>query len=278
MCEAAVSRSNSASARSKLPPVVCREGKSGESPFQAAQAFCRQMCLTPRLPDKPVYGTNDWNYAYGNNSAELIARVSGLVSELSPDSENRPYSVIDEGWAEGPYHGKFGHGPWIGNPRFGDMGDFATRLKGLGVRPGIWFRPLTPLPDSPESWRLGRDPAYLDPTIPEVLEHVASHIRALVRWGYEMIKHDFTTWDLLGRWGFEMGASPTRDGWHLHDGTRTNAEVLTICTARSARPPAPTCACSAATRSATSPPAFMRCSVPATIRAAAVGTGTGAWA
>jgi alpha-galactosidase len=207
--------------------VISREGRLGESAFTAAQAFCRQMCPAPRLPAMPVYGTNDWNYAYGNNSAELIASVSGLISELSSDTDNRPYSVIDEGWAMGPYNGKFGHGPWEGNPRFGDMGAFAGRLKGLGVRPGIWFRPLTPLPDSPESWRLSRDKDYLDPTVPEVQEHVKREIQKFVGWGYEMIKHDFTTWDLLGLWGFEMGSSPTRDGWNLHDRSRTNAEVLT---------------------------------------------------
>ncbi len=211
----------------EIADIVCREGKGGENAFHVAQAFCRQMCLAPRLPDKPVYGTNDWNYAYGNNSADLIAGVSGLVSELSPDSDNRPYSVIDEGWAMGPFGGQFGHGPWIGNPRFGDMGAFAARLKGLGVRPGIWFRPLTPLPDSPDSWKLNRDRSYLDPTIPEVQEHVASHIRRMTGWGYEMIKHDFSSWDLLGLWGSQMGASPTHDGWHLHDPSKTNAEVLT---------------------------------------------------
>jgi alpha-galactosidase len=42
-----------------------------------------------------------------------------------------------------------------------------------------------------------------------------------------MIKHDFTSWDLFGHWGFQMGASPTRDGWKLHDPSKTNAEVLT---------------------------------------------------
>ncbi|CAN5717191.1 hypothetical protein BH11ARM2_BH11ARM2_26710 [soil metagenome] len=210
----------------RVADVVCREGH-GESAFAATQAFCRQMCLAPRLPDKPVYGTNDWNYAYGNNSAELISGVSGLISELSTDTDNRPYSVIDEGWAMGPFKGDFGHGPWEGNLRFGDMGAFAGRLKGLGVRPGIWFRPLTPLPDSPDSWRLSRDKAYLDPTIPEVAEHVVREMRKFVGWGYEMVKHDFTTWDFLGLWGFEMGPSPTRDGWRPHDATKTNAEILT---------------------------------------------------
>src|SRR5207247_4586197 len=126
------------------------------------------------------------------------------------NTDSRPYSVIDEGWAEGPFSGHCGHGPWVGNPRFGDMGAFATRLKAIGVRPGIWFRPLTPLPDTPASWSSGRNKAYLDPTIPEVLDHVESHLRRFTGWGYEMIKHDYTTFDLFGKWGSDMGASPTK--------------------------------------------------------------------
>ncbi len=207
--------------------VLCREGHGNESAFQATRAFCLKMCPNPRLLDKPAYGTNDWDYAYGQSSADLIAGVSGLISELSPNASNRPYSVVDEGWAKGPYKGNFGHGPWFGNPNFGDMGKFAERLRGLGVRPGIWFRPLTPLADTPDSWKLNRDNRYLDPTIPEVIEHVASHIKRFTRWGYEMIKHDFTSWDLFGHWGFQMGPSPTRDGWKLNDASKTNAEVLT---------------------------------------------------
>lgn len=211
----------------EIAEVVCREGKSAETPFKATQAFCRQMCLAPRLADHAVYGTNDWNYAYGNNSAVLIENVSELISELSPSSDNRPYSVIDEGWAEGPYNGRFGHGPWFGNPRFGDMGAFAGRLKKLGVRPGIWFRPMTPLANTPSSWLSKRDAGYLDPTVPAVHEHVASHLHRFKDWGYELVKHDFTTWDILGQWGFEMGASPTRDGWRFQHSSKTNAEVIT---------------------------------------------------
>ena len=210
----------------EIADIVCRQGKAGESPFQATKAFCSVMSTAPKPVDKPIYGTNDWNYAYGNNSAALIESVSKLISELSPSTDNRPYSVIDEGWAEGPYNGKFGHGPWFGNPRFGDMGEFAQKLKGHGVRPGIWFRPLTPLPGTPASWLSKRDSRFLDPTIPEVHEHVALHVKRFADWGYELVKHDFTTWDLLGLWGFEMGSSPTKDGWNLHDSSKTNAEVL----------------------------------------------------
>lgn len=206
--------------------VVCRPGLKGESPFQATREFCRLMCPQPKLLDHTVYGTNDWNYAYGNNSAELIAGVSGLVSELSPNAENRPYSVIDDGWSIGAEKGHLGYGPWEGNKNFGDMGAFADRLKKLGIRPGLWFRPLTPLPDSPNSWRSEREKSYLDPTLPEVLDHVAKHMKRFAGWGYQMVKHDFTSWDMFGRWGFQMGGSVTRGGWHLHDRTITNAEAI----------------------------------------------------
>jgi alpha-galactosidase len=205
--------------------IISREG-TGESPFAATKAFCHQMCPRPLLADHAVYGTNDWNYAYGNNSAELISSVSGMVSELSSDTNNRPYSVIDEGWAMGPFNGRFGYGPWVGNPRFGDMGEFAHRLKGMGVRPGIWFRPLTKLEGMPESILFSRDKSFLDPTIPESLEHVAKHFHRFAEWGYEMVKHDFSTYDITGRWGFEMGANPTRDGWHFNDRSKTTAEVI----------------------------------------------------
>jgi alpha-galactosidase len=47
-----------------------------------------------------------------------------------------------------------------------------------------------------------------------------------VGWGYELIKHDFTSYELLGQWGFAMGASPTIDGWSFHDRSLTNAEIL----------------------------------------------------
>lgn len=206
----------------KVCDVVCREGKAGESAFTAAQAFCRQMCPNPRLADHPMYGTNDWDYAYGNNSADLIERVSRTVSELSSDTANRPYSVIDDGWSQGG----LGHGPWLANEKFGDMGVMAQKLKGMGVRPGIWFRPLTTLKTQPESWRLDRDKQYLDPTIPESLQVITENVARIKNWGYEMLKHDYTSWDIMGRWGSTMGATLTKDGWHFNDRSRTTAEIV----------------------------------------------------
>ncbi len=41
-----------------------------------------------------------------------------------------------------------------------------------------------------------------------------------------MIKHDFSTSDLCGRWGFEMGDAMTADGWAFADRSRTTAEII----------------------------------------------------
>jgi alpha-galactosidase len=41
-----------------------------------------------------------------------------------------------------------------------------------------------------------------------------------------MVKHDFSSFDVLGRWGFSMGADLTTGGWHFADRTKTTAEIV----------------------------------------------------
>jgi alpha-galactosidase len=41
-----------------------------------------------------------------------------------------------------------------------------------------------------------------------------------------LIKHDFSTFDLTGRWGFQMADGVTEDGWTLADGGCTTAEAI----------------------------------------------------
>ena len=41
-----------------------------------------------------------------------------------------------------------------------------------------------------------------------------------------MIKHDYTTFDLFGRWGFQMGTELTSGNWTFRDRSRTTAEVV----------------------------------------------------
>ena len=212
--------------------IVVRKGGAGEPPQSAARAFCQSMCDTPRLPAKPIYGSNNWYYTYGRNvSASGTLKDAALLAELAPaDSLNRPFAVIDMGWGAA----RDGAGPVAQtNPTYPDMPELARRMKDLGVRPGIWTRPTLTTEKRALSWRLphagGRpqgDLIAIDPSIPEALAYIAESIAAIRGWGYELIKHDFSTFDLTGRWGFQMGPDLTERNWHFHDGGKTTAEVI----------------------------------------------------
>ena len=201
--------------------VVVHRGAPGENSFQAAHTFCRKLCDKPRAAEI-IYGSNDWYYAYGHNSAAQIVRDAELIADLAPTSGPRPFTIVDDGWKS--------------RSAYPDMGALASAIRSYKVRPGLWIRPLQASADTPEavllpSARYGhrterqRDLAY-DPTIPDALEAVLAKVSEATGWGYELIKHDFSTYELLGQWGFEMGSDPTLPGWSLHDRSRTNAEVI----------------------------------------------------
>jgi len=224
--------------------IVSRHGKVGETPCACARAFCKLLCDSPRLPALPVYGSNNWYYAYGNSNHQAILDDTRLLVSLAPSVDNRPYMVIDGGWqpvsgdeepiqsiAGGPYIGS--HGPY-GNRRFPDMAGLAASIRAMGARPGIWIRPLAAHLDDPDSLLLPVERAVdssakikvMDPSIPEVLARIAADFRALHAWGYDLIKHDWATCDVFGRWGFQMGVTLTNPGWHFADRTRTTAEII----------------------------------------------------
>ncbi len=210
---------------------VIAEQYDGVSAYAAEHRLCRRMCESPRLPNEPVYGGNDWYYAYGHNSAEGILRDSTLIASLAVNQKNRPWMVVDDGWQLNPTGG-----PWReGNRRFPDMTKLSANMRSAGVKPGIWTRPLFTMENVPKSWRLDssairkdegpRGGSTLDPTVPEVQAAIEADIQKLKSWGYELIKHDFSTFDLLGRWGFAMGPQLTDDGWSFADRSRTTAEI-----------------------------------------------------
>lgn len=201
-------------------------------PFAAVRQFCRLMSEHPRLPASPVYGGNNWYYAYGKSSAQAIREDSERIASLSPSSSNRPFMVIDDGWTPNATAG-----PWSqGNHLFPDMARLASDMKALRVRPGLWIRPLFTKLDVPEGWRLNspnaakefaaRKTYTLDPTVRDAASSITADLQTAVAWGYEMIKHDFSTYDLLGRWGFRMGAELTDSGWSFADRSLTNAEII----------------------------------------------------
>jgi alpha-galactosidase len=212
--------------------LVIRKAQPGETPAAAARALCRQMCDKPALPAYPLYGSNNWYYAYGQNmSTDASLRDAALMAELMPNlAENKPYVVIDMGWGRAPE----GAGPVAEtHPRFPDMAHLAAQMKQIGVRPGLWTRPTLTTEKRAAAWRLppagGRtsgDLITIDPTIPEALAYIGDNVRTIREWGYQIIKHDFSTFDLTGRWGFQMGPDVTDRGWHFHDRSKTTAEIV----------------------------------------------------
>jgi alpha-galactosidase len=211
--------------------VVVRPGAAGEDPHAAAHAFCRQLCPAPRLPAEPVYGGNDWYHAYGDNSAAIIRADGALIAELTAGLANRPWMVIDAGWNRQGSNGCPG-GPWEPNQRFGDMAALAADLRRQGVRAGLWIRPLLHRRGLPAGWAIDAarhheaDEMVLDPSVPEVLAQTEELLRTITGWGYGLVKHDFSTFDITGRWGFQMGSRVTADGWRLRDDGITTAEAI----------------------------------------------------
>jgi len=208
--------------------MVCRPGRPGESAFAAVHMLCRLMCPAPRLPARPVYGHNDWYAAYGDTSEASALADAARIVELSPAGDNRPFAVLDDGWQPGRSPSQPLPGVWDrGNEKFPDMPGLAARIRGAGARPGIWMRPLELPADAPAAWTIPRQGAMLDPTVPEVRHKVAADVARLAQWGFDLIKHDYSTYDIFGRWGFQMGTALTREGWTFGEGAgRTTAEVI----------------------------------------------------
>lgn len=219
----------------EMATIVSREGQHGENAFAAAQSFCRCMCPAPRMPAQPVYGGNDWYFSYGHSTHASILENAGMLAQLAEGLENRPFYVVDMNW-----HSSYDlwhqteADPWTAdNPDFPDMAKLARDLKSIGMRPGLWFRPLITSRATPGGWLLeaGRvigadaDGLILDPSVPEALEAVRGYMRRFVDWGYEMVKYDFTTYDLMGRWGFHKPCLAA-DGWSFRDRSKTTAEIV----------------------------------------------------
>lgn len=210
-----------------LATVVQQRSTAGQTAWQTTIALCKAMAAGTEVVRKrgtysldAIYGSNDWYYAYGKNTPEGILRDADLMRELAPAAPYKPFCIIDDGYQ---------------NPtRFPSMARLAEEIRKRDVAPGIWIRPTRAaktdaanllLPQAHWANRGNVELAY-DPTIPEAHSLVMKSVTEACDWGYDFIKHDFTTYELLGGWGSQMGPSPTRAGWSFHDTSRTNAEII----------------------------------------------------
>ena len=216
----------------ELTKIIQLENTDGENAFHFAQRFCKALCPSPLLPKAPVYGSNNWYYAYGKSSAEDILADTELVAELAQGLENRPYMVIDDCWQplSLTIHAA-GRPMEHGNERFPDMAKLAAEMRRRGVKPGIWIRPTRThesMDILPQALRSDRNGEFLDLSEPQALSLVAEDVERVTGWGYELIKYDFATFDALGCWGvYDVNfLKDIQDGWRWHDTGKTNAEVM----------------------------------------------------
>ena len=213
------------------------ERKGNEKPYAFLRAFCGDMADNPVFASHPVYGTNSWYYLYSASTGELIRKDAAMASELAKGLDNRPYTVVDCGWSdsvgtkrEDPCAGTaFGEG----NENFGDMKTLANDIKRFGARPGIWLRPLcisngSVVPDEMVLRKVSPgDYTCLDPSMQGSLEIVAADMRrAVFDWGFELVKIDFTTYDLLGKFHMAGDINAFNGDWVFSDTAKTSAMII----------------------------------------------------
>jgi alpha-galactosidase len=199
---------------------------AGENCWDTTTSLCMAMMSGRKLvvhrgkyAVNAIYGSNDWYYAYGKNTQKGILRDAALMRELAPAAGPRPFTVVDDGYQD-PI-------------RFPSLPQLAEDIRKLEVGPGIWIRPTRAAKDAPASlllpkvhWVSNTDELVYDPTIPEARASILQTVQDACAWGYDFIKHDFTSYELLGQWGNKMGASPTRPGWSFYERGLTNAEII----------------------------------------------------
>lgn len=194
--------------------------------YDFACEFMGRLCDAKKALLEPAYGGNNWYYAYGVSSHEDILKDSRFISDMAGGLPVRPYMVIDDGWQLTSGHGGCNGGPWVSNRFFPDMTGLAYEMKNLGVKPGIWVRPLLTSELMPDEWTRGSSDRgrLLDPTHPDVLDYVGQTISTLRGWGFELIKHDFTTFDIYGLWGMQRDNYRGFSGAPFKDERHTMAE------------------------------------------------------
>ena len=207
MSAAVGAASNSASEYSTFAPFVGQAKATRANPLSpCCTPFAARCALAPACPVSRFTGTTTGTTRTATTRRNPFSPTPTASSVCRRPAEIVPFAVIDA-MAGNRVMAKTNGGPWDrGNAKFPDMPQLAAQIRSqAGARPGIWIRPLAAAPDAPQAWRLPRDHAYLDPTVPEARALVAADIARLHTWGYELIKHDFSTYDITGKWGNRHG-------------------------------------------------------------------------
>lgn len=206
--------------KTALAAEIVEHHASDTDTFDFLREFCEKMSDSPVLSDKPVYGFNNWYYAYGNISAEGVLNDSKLLHDLTEDLDNLPFMVIDDGWQNRSTV------ECDTNEKFPDMKQLVSDMKAQNVRPGIWIRPLLPKAEHFTDLRHEAYSEYFDPSLDEVLDIIAADMEKITgEWGFELVKYDYVTFDMFGRFFFEPSVQMSDADWSLKN-PMTNAQAV----------------------------------------------------
>ena len=62
----------------------------------------------------------------------------------------------------------------------------------------------------------------------EALAHIAADVARIRGWGFRLLKHDYSTFDIFGRYGIDMTERLTDGDWCFFDRSRTTAEIVLL--------------------------------------------------
>src|ERR1700744_2752661 len=70
-----------------LATIVERVSEPHETPYESASKFTAMLCDKPLLPEKPIYGANNFYYAYGQSSQDQVLDDTRMVSDLASNPD-----------------------------------------------------------------------------------------------------------------------------------------------------------------------------------------------
>lgn len=193
------------------------------SSYQAAVQFCKKMCGYSICPKRPVYGFSNWGVGQKKPSGRETLEMAGYLASLAEELENRPYFILEDGWQE-EWKDSYNGGPWRkGNNDFPDMKELVGQIRDKNLKAGIWFRPLLNYKAEVPKEACFSHRGILDPSHPSVLKLLEEDIQTMCGWGCTIIKHDFSSYDILGN---SQNLWDGEERWHYYDEARTSAEIV----------------------------------------------------
>ncbi len=214
-------------------------GEKGEDVYKTAKRFSPIMCDNPIPTKGPIFGVNNWYWAYGRISHAIVEKETEYLMQMCKGTKNPPYMIVDDGWQkhrafsdDNSMIGEYIGGPWDEcNANFIGMDKLADMIHSKGAKAGVWFRPLLTKGNCPKEAILDtKDDGsiILDPSHPFTLERVYEDAKRFSDWGFDLLKHDFTVFDING---FGLSADRNainlfKDNREFYDKTKTSAMVI----------------------------------------------------